>query len=825
MAESTSTTATANPLADSTCELAILHTAEASEWATYLHQILKLSSKFSKSSILLYAVSTADQLHGYNFESLRSCKCIVLLLTGVLLDILCCQELQEALQRLLCPPHRVVALLCGVSEDDVMASGLTDWPKWRKLSADDEPSIYVSTIGKAFADNGQLEADHERKDAPVMQITAPSSTENQDKDTVREQANEDVKNEEPAIQGKVSSAQLTCLTVQPSRTACLFTAEVEFSSEKASKRAVASIENEYTLSVTAPDMPPGLASLTLHTGQSHIGLKPVTFYTMMGEVSRWLENATDPVNFLCQAFNLTSNATETLDNMLTTSFKSKMPSTGLQLFGIGQIEEDNMSAYQRTEELPTLLHFAAKFGLNKLTSTLLHCPGALQAYSVMNKHGEYPNKLAEKSGFPHLRQFMDKYIETAAMLKTHLEDEINTDDSDVYEPMTKTSEDIMNTCSACSESIYESMIGINPDCAQDLYEEMTAGAENPKEALLRMFFQGKAHVTEVNNEDDKSENQEEEDQASVDKTVEDDDPYNFDQEDPYDTVYLDSYNPAIIRRPPAPYPRPQHKQEPEKPMTYISLVFSDKGAPQSKDLDLNYRPARPVEEPPTSTYDPYAGMKTPGQRQLVSLQERVKVGEITVNEAVLEFKAWQLNDKQRAESVRYHQENLERLRGDITRGHKAKDKSRNEIDFEISAPLQSNSSWGFSGSVNCAVYEPMPRTVTQPCPKAPPFQRGSWKSGSTSSTSSLESNRLSTHSNASSGTEPDFEEMPIKPLPPPRQPAAAPVNLPPRILPRLPERVVENMFERYTSYSTRALPQIPSHRPTDVAPPVPRRMR
>ncbi|XP_028324173.1 phosphoinositide 3-kinase adapter protein 1 isoform X5 [Gouania willdenowi] len=740
MAESTSTTATANPLADSTCELAILHTAEASEWATYLHQILKLSSKFSKSSILLYAVSTADQLHGYNFESLRSCKCIVLLLTGVLLDILCCQELQEALQRLLCPPHRVVALLCGVSEDDVMASGLTDWPKWRKLSADDEPSIYVSTIGKAFADNGQLEADHERKDAPVMQITAPSSTENQDKDTVREQANEDVKNEEPAIQGKVSSAQLTCLTVQPSRTACLaqeklfiilthkvndqFTAEVEFSSEKASKRAVASIENEYTLSVTAPDMPPGLASLTLHTGQSHIGLKPVTFYTMMGEVSRWLENATDPVNFLCQAFNLTSNATETLDNMLTTSFKSKMPSTGLQLFGIGQIEEDNMSAYQRTEELPTLLHFAAKFGLNKLTSTLLHCPGALQAYSVMNKHGEYPNKLAEKSGFPHLRQFMDKYIETAAMLKTHLEDEINTDDSDVYEPMTKTSEDIMNTCSACSESIYESMIGINPDCAQDLYEEMTAGAENPKEALLRMFFQ-----------------------------------------------------------------------------------------------------ARPVEEPPTSTYDPYAGMKTPGQRQLVSLQERVKVGEITVNEAVLEFKAWQLNDKQRAESVRYHQENLERLRGDITRGHKAKDKSRNEIDFEISAPLQSNSSWGFSGSVNCAVYEPMPRTVTQPCPKAPPFQRGSWKSGSTSSTSSLESNRLSTHSNASSGTEPDFEEMPIKPLPPPRQPAAAPVNLPPRILPRLPERVVENMFERYTSYSTRALPQIPSHRPTDVAPPVPRRMR
>lgn len=52
-------------------------------------------------------------------------------------------------------------------------------------------------------------------------------------------------------------------------------------------------------------------------------------------------------------------------------------------------------------------------------------------------------------------------------------------------------------------------------------------------------------------------------------------------------------------------------------------------------------------------YDPYAGMKTPGQRQLISLQERVKVGEITVDEAVQEFKAWQFDHKQRAFSIRY----------------------------------------------------------------------------------------------------------------------------------------------------------------------------
>lgn len=54
-------------------------------------------------------------------------------------------------------------------------------------------------------------------------------------------------------------------------------------------------------------------------------------------------------------------------------------------------------------------------------------------------------------------------------------------------------------------------------------------------------------------------------------------------------------------------------------------------------------------------YDPYAGMKTPGQRQLISLQERVKVGQITVDEAVQEFKAWQFDHERRANSIRYQQ--------------------------------------------------------------------------------------------------------------------------------------------------------------------------
>ncbi|XP_072247496.1 phosphoinositide 3-kinase adapter protein 1 [Leuresthes tenuis] len=863
MEEPISNTESANSESLPTYELLILHTAEAEEWATYLQQVLESFRKFHGTSILPYVVSSADQLREYDFEVFQSCRCIVLLLSGVFMDILCDHELQGALQRLLYPPHRVVAFLCGVSEDDIMADIFTDWPSWRKLYAEDEPTVYLSTILELITDSRGAEAELESEAAAVavpLHMIPDSSAENptshEKEEVVLEEEKDSVlRDEEPVTTKSPESGEmsppthLTCRTVQPNRVLCgehetLFiifgtkvddysVAEVEFSSENvAAKRMPVTVENEYTISVAAPDMPAGLISLTLYTDRSCVSLRPVTYYTSMGEVSRYLEEAADPVNFISQAFNFTLNATESLDTLLTDSFKSRMPATGLQLFGVKQIEEDNMTAYQRNEELPTLLHFAARYGLKKLTTILLNCPGSLQAYSVMNKNGDYPNTLAEKSGFIELRHFMDEYVQTADMLNSHLEDA--NSGADVYEAMSVASQDIMMKYSGCSEDIYESMVEINPECADSLYEMMTAVDENPEEAMLRKFFQVKPHATkdQVNNLHSENEEEERHEQNNFDQTEDElEDPYNLNMEDIYDTVDLNStYSPAIINRPPAPIPRPEHELEPDKPATYISRVFSDRGTSQSKTMETGYPAVRPVNEPPTSTYDPYAGMKTPGQRQLICLQERVKVGEITVDEAVQEFKAWQFDNERRSCSLRYQQENLKKLRDSITRRHKQREKSGKELDYEISAPMQRNLFWGSNVTLECSVYEPAARMMPRPPPPAQTIQRGSWKTGSTSSSCSTESNRLSTHStfSCSSGTEPEFEDavenLPIPPRPPRPSDAAALIP-PPRIPPRIPERVPEMLHERYISYPTRALPQRPLCRPPDSAPPVPRRMR
>lgn len=311
--------------------------------------------------------------------------------------------------------------------------------------------------------------------------------------------------------------------------------------------------------------------------------------------------------------------------------------------------------------------------------------------------------------------------------------------------------------------------------------------------------------------------------------------YSLGPDNIYDTVDgNDTCNPGILNRPPAPIPRPESESEPESPMTVISRVFSDKAASQSKMTEVGYPAARPVSDPPSPAYDHYAGMKTPGQRQLISLQERVKVGEITVDEAVQEFKAWQFDHERRSSSIRYQQENLKRLRDSITRRHKEREKS-GKHDYEISAPLQRNLYWGSSVTLECSVYESTPRVVAAPPPLPPPvthvIHRGCWKTGSTSSTSSTESNRLSTHStfSYSSGTEPDLEDSIENVPPPPRPPRlseAQPLTAPPRIPPRVPERVPDKMLhERYISCPTRALPQRPAPRSTDSAPPIPRRLR
>ena len=56
----------------------------------------------------------------------------------------------------------------------------------------------------------------------------------------------------------------------------------------------------------------------------------------------------------------------------------------------------------KQSELPTLLHFAAKYGLEQLCITLLTFPGGRHALKIKNNNGKTPYKLAIAGEFTHL---------------------------------------------------------------------------------------------------------------------------------------------------------------------------------------------------------------------------------------------------------------------------------------------------------------------------------------------------------------------------------------------------------------------------------------
>ncbi|XP_027030863.1 phosphoinositide 3-kinase adapter protein 1 [Tachysurus fulvidraco] len=837
------------------CSVLIVYTSEAQDWASYLQLILESSHRFPQDSISFYLVDEdhSDQYEDYSIFS--NSQCILLLLSVAFIDIQSKPGTWNALKNFLHPPSKIVAFLCGVSESDGLSDYFEHWDIWRKLDSDDDPALYVSTVCEVVKEE---HFNLEDKESSENSILSPSQSMDQfapeeplplPSDLVYTTEDEVEVSDETFTQTislSASEEQKACVTVQPNRILCgtpvdiyivmtnkldsLDGIEVEFHCEHSTKCVPGTAVNEYIVTLQSPDMPSGEVTMHIYSNEVIVCSANVRYYTEMEEISNYLEKVMDPVHFMCQAFSITSNPSEALDNLFTDSLKMRMPPNGLKVFGNNQIEE--MITNQQDVELPTLLHFSAKYGLKKLTSTLLQCPGALQAYSLANKNGDYPNTLAERSGFPDLRQFMDEFFETADLVKTHIEESMaSPEDEDIYEPMANTSQNFDGKFSL-QEDIYESMMQLNPD--MQLYEDLSLdGSFNESQtgdAVLRKFFE--ANSTKRSESDDLVN-----DTFSgrrLDEAEDENIEYNYDEEDdedPYklcypDDIYdtIDDDESAVMNRPPAPIPRTCQNSEPEECKTYISTVFCSKNSlySESNFKEDQYQQVRPVPERMLSSgHDPYAGMKTPGQRQLISLQERVKVGALTVEEAVQEFKAWQFDQEKRSHSVRFQQENLKKLRDSIIR--RKKGKGGKALDLDITAPMPKNLHWGSQLNVECSVYEPSPRNTQQPTVNRPP-QRGNWHTGSTSSTSSSGSNRLSTLSTISnsSGAEVEIEETQENGPPPPRPPRQAGEGLPTLPPPRIPPRIPENMLnERYVSTPAR---HTPPHRPIPP-PPVGRRPR
>ncbi|XP_074252603.1 B-cell scaffold protein with ankyrin repeats isoform X2 [Saimiri boliviensis] len=120
----------------------------------------------------------------------------------------------------------------------------------------------------------------------------------------------------------------------------------------------------------------------------------------------------------------------------------------------------------------------------------------------------------------------------------------------------------------------------------------------------------------------------------------------------------------IINRPPAPTPRPTNIPPKEETTPYIAQVFQQKTARRQSDDDkfrgLPKKQDRARMESPA--YSTLRGCLTAGQEELILLQEKVKNGKMSVDEALEKFKHWQMG-KSGLEMIQ--QEKLRQLRDSI----------------------------------------------------------------------------------------------------------------------------------------------------------------
>ncbi|XP_073541815.1 phosphoinositide 3-kinase adapter protein 1 isoform X2 [Phyllobates terribilis] len=769
------------------CDLLILHGPDATEWCQYLVSLFETHHHFPLA-VQSYELCEDGPIPKKSQKTFHTCRCILILLSGDLENTFDNPEVLESLGKVLKPPNKVIVLFLIDKEDFTVF--FQDWPKWKSLSSEDDPDLYISAVLNSISeDSGCGSVSDTDAESDKEQLPSPPITEK-------------------------------LLTIQPDRIRCgvktqiylIFKCkldsqiknEVHFTPLNGPSTCLpATLQNEYMLSVDAPDLPSGLVFLKVYSGNLVMCEAKISYFTDMEEISSLLDNASNPVEFMCQAFKIMPYDRDLLDKTLTESLKNNIPASGLHLFGINQIEEENVDANLRDEELPTLLHFSAKYGLKNLTALLLTCPGALQAYSVANKNGDFPNNIAEKYGYMDLRQFVDEYVETADLLRSHIKEELRNDDEDesIYESMANLSADLLMKYTMQPDTeIYLPMKGaVTRHDSDPTYMDMTKmkgdldlssinQAPHEKDSMLRRILEGSNAAGYYDFDYDSA------GKGVYDTCV---------GESLYEIVSDTEQSSAAAKyRPPVPVPRPSQLPDTQPYIAQFFIrptreenVYVESSNPSKASGNLTR------DRPQSSVYDPFVGMKTPGQRELITLQNRVKLGMISVDDAVLEFKEWQMNQKRRSDSFKFQQENLKKLRDSITR-RRNENKIGKTTDLDITKPIRRGQNVEVKHDI--AIYD----STFSLLPTKTEIKRRNWKTDSTSSTASSASNRSSTRStqSMSSGMEGDNEDNEQSEY---TQRHRSRHSLPEETPPPRPPRVPNRSTRSHSTSDYRNVPKVP----------------
>ncbi|XP_076642587.1 DBB domain-containing protein stumps isoform X2 [Halictus rubicundus] len=141
-----------------------------------------------------------------------------------------------------------------------------------------------------------------------------------------------------------------------------------------------------------------------------LGVRQVKCESRLRELDQILRAHDNPLEFMCQTFGFNPGDREQLDNWMVHAFQRNVP-PHFSLLSTPSGVVSTQKVHSSPEDNPTLLHFAARFGLERLAWQLLECPGGDIACDLRNVSELTPADLAEQAGHARLAHQLRGYMQ------------------------------------------------------------------------------------------------------------------------------------------------------------------------------------------------------------------------------------------------------------------------------------------------------------------------------------------------------------------------------------------------------------------------------
>ncbi|XP_055377381.1 putative uncharacterized protein DDB_G0277255 isoform X2 [Condylostylus longicornis] len=273
--------------------------------------------------------------------------------------------------------------------------------------------------------------------------------------------------------------------------------------------------NPFTIQFNIPEICMEISTMIevqIEKSGKNLGSRPVKCESRLREMELLLRTQDNPIEFMCTSLGIGATDRTGLDDHLLKCFHKNMPPNFHLLVGPSEKQLFAMKD-KHPEEFPTLLHFAAKYGLEQLSMQLLECPGGDSACEVRNYIGKTPSDIAEQEGFQKLANSLKSFSQMHEFSTMYHYFKGITDSSNESKVVidTRNFDNFYNIKTSSLPKHFDKKFSSNQKVlkpnnstkTQLEYMEMSSGSENEKTEMKSVAVANLNYI-KVENSDDKT---------------------------------------------------------------------------------------------------------------------------------------------------------------------------------------------------------------------------------------------------------------------------------------------------------------------------------